>query len=585
MLASDDDEREVGCGCNSASPRGCCVLADRQAFPRLARLSLSPLTDAFSLRRGRRRQRDCNAEVPPPGAPAGVPGPLRGQPPPGAARRGCRSANSSPACTPTTARHPREALGPEAAPARDAPEGGLQGASPAPGADGARARRVARSATRGQSPSTRRRARGGHGALLRDLLTRAAPAAGGAAARGLGPRPVPSKGRAARPPRAACPEEQLPYMGEMLLDARPAAGRSPRRRHPHLISKNYGLHGAGLGVAGAMHEQPMEQESLARLPQLQPAAVRAGRRRGAGPERAAQPVRRDRPFKREPEGGAPQGDLPRIKLEPPSVIEEEEASRGGEVASPAAWRGRRAGGWGVCPRTGCTTTPSRTEDGPQLGQSTPWSRARSRRNLPVGLKRSALFIPPSDPSTEVSICKFKFTGGPNPILEEKKMLSGKLLDNISKCETDVKKIRLESDTEDTCSLSGRGSATTSPVATLERGMQPPMLAPPMEDSPKRKRRSKKSSVREKAGQTLARSAAAHPDAAGEVGRGRHLLQVPSAARKFTANLSSSWKDYLPGQEAGGGIPLDGYSDPALPPSLPPPPGRGPTRPALTPARP
>ncbi|KAH8270281.1 hypothetical protein KR018_006471 [Drosophila ironensis] len=44
-------------------------------------------------------------------------------------------------------------------------------------------------------------------------------------------------------------------------------------------------------------------------------------------------------------------------------------------------------------------------------------------------KRSAIFIPPmpaensSSPSTEVSICKFKFTGGAKPTLQEKKMLS------------------------------------------------------------------------------------------------------------------------------------------------------------------
>ncbi|EDW19712.1 uncharacterized protein LOC6583570 [Drosophila mojavensis] len=44
-------------------------------------------------------------------------------------------------------------------------------------------------------------------------------------------------------------------------------------------------------------------------------------------------------------------------------------------------------------------------------------------------KRSAIFIPPipaeynGSPSTEVSICKFKFTGGAKPMLEEKKMLS------------------------------------------------------------------------------------------------------------------------------------------------------------------
>uniref|UniRef100_A0AAG5DL53 Uncharacterized protein n=1 Tax=Anopheles atroparvus TaxID=41427 RepID=A0AAG5DL53_ANOAO len=44
-------------------------------------------------------------------------------------------------------------------------------------------------------------------------------------------------------------------------------------------------------------------------------------------------------------------------------------------------------------------------------------------------KRSAIFIPPvpaensSNPATEVSICKFKFTGGAKPCLQEKKILS------------------------------------------------------------------------------------------------------------------------------------------------------------------
>lgn len=48
---------------------------------------------------------------------------------------------------------------------------------------------------------------------------------------------------------------------------------------------------------------------------------------------------------------------------------------------------------------------------------------------PTKRKRSAIFIPPmpsensSNPTTEVSICKFKFTGGAKPSLQEKKMLS------------------------------------------------------------------------------------------------------------------------------------------------------------------
>ncbi|XP_030768168.1 uncharacterized protein LOC115891754 isoform X2 [Sitophilus oryzae] len=51
------------------------------------------------------------------------------------------------------------------------------------------------------------------------------------------------------------------------------------------------------------------------------------------------------------------------------------------------------------------------------------------KTSPAKRKRSAIFIPPipmensTNPATEVSICKFKFTGGAKPSLQEKKMLS------------------------------------------------------------------------------------------------------------------------------------------------------------------
>lgn len=52
----------------------------------------------------------------------------------------------------------------------------------------------------------------------------------------------------------------------------------------------------------------------------------------------------------------------------------------------------------------------------------------SSKAAPQKRKRSAIFIPPmpsenTNPATEVSICKFKFTGGAKPSLQEKKMLS------------------------------------------------------------------------------------------------------------------------------------------------------------------
>ncbi|XP_053681369.1 uncharacterized protein LOC128732222 [Anopheles nili] len=60
----------------------------------------------------------------------------------------------------------------------------------------------------------------------------------------------------------------------------------------------------------------------------------------------------------------------------------------------------------------------------------PTHGSQPQRSPPVQKrKRSAIFIPPvpaensSNPATEVSICKFKFTGGAKPCLQEKKILS------------------------------------------------------------------------------------------------------------------------------------------------------------------
>lgn len=64
-----------------------------------------------------------------------------------------------------------------------------------------------------------------------------------------------------------------------------------------------------------------------------------------------------------------------------------------------------------------------SQDSQQSGTTSKHSTPTQKR------KRSAIFIPPvpaensTNPATEVSICKFKFTGGAKPCLQEKKMLS------------------------------------------------------------------------------------------------------------------------------------------------------------------
>lgn len=79
----------------------------------------------------------------------------------------------------------------------------------------------------------------------------------------------------------------------------------------------------------------------------------------------------------------------------------------------------------VAPMSSATTTTT---------SRTPSEASVSPKTLPPIIpqkrKRSAIFIPPMPPdtsstnhATEVSICKFKFTGGAKPSLQEKKMLS------------------------------------------------------------------------------------------------------------------------------------------------------------------
>jgi len=78
-----------------------------------------------------------------------------------------------------------------------------------------------------------------------------------------------------------------------------------------------------------------------------------------------------------------------------------------------------------------TRTPPALSPASSTVDTSSVSSARSSAKTPTPQKRrrSAIFIPPlpaentTNPATEVSICKFKFTGGAKPSLQEKKMLS------------------------------------------------------------------------------------------------------------------------------------------------------------------
>ncbi|KAI5644745.1 hypothetical protein NE865_03091 [Phthorimaea operculella] len=171
---------------------------------------------------------------------------------------------------------------------------------------------------------------------------------------------------------------------------------------------------------------------------------------------------------------------------------------------------------------------------------------------PVKRKRSAIFIPPvpvktnsTTPTTEVSICKFKFTGGSKPSLQEKKMLSVDSGGNF----------RYYSGTGN---KGNKGYEYLHRDSNQGRNAEPPaeasgsMLPKPegqnasKEDLSKKKRKSRKSLQREKLEQTFKEK--------GFLIQTQQLQSAEGATyckfrqlRKFTRYLFRSWKDYLPGE--------------------------------------
>lgn len=167
---------------------------------------------------------------------------------------------------------------------------------------------------------------------------------------------------------------------------------------------------------------------------------------------------------------------------------------------------------------------------------------------PVKRKRSAIFIPPiptktnsSTPTTEVSICKFKFTGGSKPSLQEKKMLSVDSGGNFRYYSGTGNKGNKGYEYLQRDSNQGRSQdAGESSSSTPKEGISS------KEDLSKKKRKSRKSLQREKLEQTFKEK--------GFLIQTQQLQSAEGATyckfrqlRKFTRYLFRSWKDYLPGE--------------------------------------
>ncbi|XP_043462107.1 uncharacterized protein LOC122498451 isoform X2 [Leptopilina heterotoma] len=196
---------------------------------------------------------------------------------------------------------------------------------------------------------------------------------------------------------------------------------------------------------------------------------------------------------------------------------------------------------------------------------------RPKRNAPLGnqgqptkRKRSAIFIPPmptennNNPTTEVSICKFKFTGGAKPSLQEKKSLSVDAGGNFRYYSgTGDKSMRGYEFFPREALQQPAGQAGSSTGAFLnaaaERITTPTCPRSPIQDDGRRKRKTRKSIQREKLEQTFKEKGFLIQTQQLESAEGATYCKFRQL-RKFTRYLFRSWKDYLPGnvRELTGG---------------------------------
>ncbi|XP_051159568.1 uncharacterized protein LOC127280556 isoform X2 [Leptopilina boulardi] len=205
-----------------------------------------------------------------------------------------------------------------------------------------------------------------------------------------------------------------------------------------------------------------------------------------------------------------------------------------------------------------TSTPSPVSPRPKRNAPS------SNPAQPTKRKRSAIFIPPmptennNNPTTEVSICKFKFTGGAKPTLQEKKSLSVDAGGNFRYYSgTGDKSMRGYEFFPREALQQPAGQAGSSTGAFLnaaaERITTPTCPRSPTLDDGRRKRKTRKSIQREKLEQTFKEKGFLIQTQQLESAEGATYCKFRQL-RKFTRYLFRSWKDYLPGnvRELTGG---------------------------------
>lgn len=213
--------------------------------------------------------------------------------------------------------------------------------------------------------------------------------------------------------------------------------------------------------------------------------------------------------------------------------------------------------------------------------------SKSTTPVPQKRKRSAIFIPPmpletsSSHATEVSICKFKFTGGAKPSLQEKKMLSVDSGGNFRYYSgTGDKSMRgyefFPRESLQQSSLltdSSSGAFLNTPGEKISADLPPPshglsnellqipeilnpsvsVIVPPPANmqrmghsSVRKKRKSRRSVQRENLEKTFKEKGFLIQTQQLESAEGATYCKFRQL-RKFTRYLFRSWKDYLPGE--------------------------------------
>lgn len=196
--------------------------------------------------------------------------------------------------------------------------------------------------------------------------------------------------------------------------------------------------------------------------------------------------------------------------------------------------------------------PPATAESPRPKRSGP---VGNNHGQPTKRKRSAIFIPPmptennNNPATEVSICKFKFTGGAKPSLQEKKSLSVDSGGNFRYYSgTGDKSMRGYEFFPREALQQPAGQAGSSAGAFLNAAgerIPPPGQRPPNPEDGRRKRKTRKSLQREKLEQTFKEKGFLIQTQQLESAEGATYCKFRQL-RKFTRYLFRSWKDYLPG---------------------------------------